>query len=202
MQQRTNADLKQLFIVSVPSTGRSGLQHTLTVLVMWLMRSFSTLYGSKWVATRLLRIERATVQVSVPCTGRSGLQPLLAYSHIKRFFGFQYPLRVEMGCNNVCRMARAWQVVVSVPSTGRSGLQHFAISRLYWNLQKFQYPLRVEVGCNSKEPVPKYLPQKFQYPLRVEVGCNLRSVNGVRGGFKVSVPSTGRSGLQQAHPQV
>ena len=61
-------------LVSVPSTGRSGLQQA----------------------------SRASVDihanVSVPSTGRSGLQPYTPREWIMQT-GFQYPLRVEVGCN-------------------------------------------------------------------------------------------------------
>ena len=63
-------------------------------------------------------------EVSVPSTGRSGLQlgpsqGIAVYHEL-----FQYPLRVEVGCN-----------------------QHG--KRCGDNPRKFQYPLRVEVGCNE-----------------------------------------------------
>ena len=61
---------------SVPSTGRSGLQLALLKLSETHVQFFSTLYGSKWVATR--------------CT-------TLARPHCQHF---QYPLRVEVGCNS------------------------------------------------------------------------------------------------------
>ena len=61
--------------------------------------SFSTLYGSKWVATEPIE------------SGRSwGLM-------------FQYPLRVEVGCNSELCEFDVRISLVSVPSTGRSGLQ-------------------------------------------------------------------------------
>ena len=85
---------------------------------------FSTLYGSKWVATKLTPAERnAVIAVSVPSTGRSGLQHdqdaddwALHYRfstlYVSKWVAtlhntllttwwalFQYPLRVEVGCN-------------------------------------------------------------------------------------------------------
>ena len=63
------------FSVSVPSTGRSGLQLAHYLRVIADEMRFSTLYGSKWVATR---------------GGRNA-----GNAH----YGFQYPLRVEVGCN-------------------------------------------------------------------------------------------------------
>ena len=86
---------------------------------------------------------------------------------------------------------------------------------------RFQYPLRVEVGCNlfRFNPEPEieqcfstlygskwvatqegwfilFNKYEFQYPLRVEVGCNLTTFVRLDEVAKVSVPSTGRSGLQ------
>ena len=109
---------------------------------------------------------------------------------------FQYPLRVEVGCNVVSRISEVVNDQVSVPSTGRSGLQLQPLSarheygqsfstlygskwvattnslirclKRYW----FQYPLRVEVGCNNMSAWLRGIDQAFQYPLRVEVGCN------------------------------
>ena len=157
--------------VSVPSTGRSGLQpRPLSHAIMYMSR-FSTLYGSKWVATRgLRRALKVHRRVSVPSTGRSGLQLKLA-SGLLASKTFQYPLRVEVGCN-------------------RTGV------RSRTGTPKFQYPLRVEVGCNAVSLLVAFIAVrfstlygskwvatlctastkahcgKFQYPLRVEVGCN------------------------------
>ena len=137
--------------VSVPSTGRSGLQ------------------------LELVGVERTVnYLVSVPSTGRSGLQRD-AVNYVQTRLGkFQYPLRVEVGCNVI------------------GGSQAFAEL-------SFQYPLRVEVGCNLSSIQLSCQLFLFQYPLRVEVGCN-----SGRGGVgtatrRVSVPSTGRSGLQHVH---
>ena len=135
-------------------------------------------------------------KVSVPSTGRSGLQLTFETIEVENLFEFQYPLRVEVGCNLRAR------------SLHRSG-------------KRFQYPLRVEVGCNSMETasrsamarsfstlygskwVATYFFQArlhacfmFQYPLRVEVGCNADQWVCSCEGYSVSVPSTGRSGLQ------
>ena len=67
--------IKPCHKVSVPSTGRSGLQPRFIPGVGTVYWRFSTLYGSKWVATTLLMV-----------TFREGLK-------------FQYPLRVEVDCN-------------------------------------------------------------------------------------------------------
>ncbi len=136
------------FFVSVPSTGRSGLQQNTIVGFLTILIGFSTLYGSKWVAT-LLGAARCIrpYRVSVPSTGRSGLQrndPCSIPVIITRFstlYGskwvatrdravclvegimFQYPLRVEVGCNLSLISRKRAKPSVSVPSTGRSGLQ-------------------------------------------------------------------------------
>ena len=85
--------------VSVPSTGRSGLQ-----------RVFVCQCG-------------VDGGVSVPSTGRSGLQLLRALESYHLKPEFQYPLRVEVGCNMHDDYVSALALAVSVPSTGRSGLQ-------------------------------------------------------------------------------
>ena len=113
-----------------------------------------------------------SVVVSVPSTGRSGLQLEIKRSCTQRYFLFQYPLRVEVGCNPY--------VVLRVGVS-----------------EKFQYPLRVEVGCNMIAWVTSQRQKVFQYPLRVEVGCNRLVVPRHLLGWVVSVPSTGRSGLQR-----
>ena len=134
--------------------------------------SFSTLYGSKWVATQALNTAKGS--------------PLR----------FQYPLRVEVGCNlQVCKVFYA-TAKVSVPSTGRSGLQP---SRKYGEDVRLQVSVPstgrsgLQLGGQStKAPlstsfstlygskwvatllkcVRRLLDRWFQYPLRVEVGCN------------------------------
>ena len=70
---------------------------------------------------------------------------------------FQYPLRVEVGCN---------PAAVDAHSRRR----------------RFQYPLRVEVGCNQFCKSCGSTVLVFQYPLRVEVGCNagVRTASSMR----------------------
>ena len=60
---------------------------------------FSTLYGSKWVATWTGRRACRSENVSVPSTGRSGLQLVIVCGNLYSTPMFQYPLRVEVGCN-------------------------------------------------------------------------------------------------------
>ena len=162
--------------VSVPSTGRSGLQPLSDANWKRFLQGFSTLYGSKWVATKKERYQD------------------------DREYKFQYPLRVEVGCNPPNAWSRrgcvpgfstlygskwvatpgrawgkigspncfstlygskwvatrvaldggSWHVQVSVPSTGRSGLQPLAACSQALLPYEFQYPLRVEVGCNPQ----------------------------------------------------
>ena len=207
--------------VSVPSTGRSGLQPGDARLGDVHQHCFSTLYGSKWVATcNIVKLFTYRLEVSVPSTGRSGLQLIVIARRRKKKKQFQYPLRVEVGCNTTTPRPR-----IRCP--------------------RFQYPLRVEVGCNlgarrkiawdtlcfstlygskwvatycksstgrrlcsfstlygSKWVATQYTRWRrkclleFQYPLRVEVGCNLKPPLTPETGRRVSVPSTGRSGLQ------
>ena len=195
MQPGSTPEVMPSFVVSVPSTGRSGLQPAARRSAEALDRGFSTLYGSKWVATA--------------CS-----------SHTRHHSQFQYPLRVEVGCNEVEIWTLLKCYLVSVPSTGRSGLQpgrlvgwiscYSGFSTLYgskWvatgardahrvQTVRFQYPLRVEVGCNRCSQCLSSQALWFQYPLRVEVGCNLSECAGSPCRGAVSVPSTGRSGLQ------
>ena len=196
MQRQQSCQFQSAAMVSVPSTGRSGLQLSCRSLRENLSTGFSTLYGSKWVATCLLsNFPVACLKVSVPSTGRSGLQLIISTntcgssSGFSTLYGskwvatqldlgkhtmpstFQYPLRVEVGCNLSMAQGQPTRAYVSVPSTGRSGLQ-VRYSSVSGRFGVFQYPLRVEVGCNPAE------------------GSRRFAVN------KVSVPSTGRSGLQ------
>ena len=133
--------------VSVPSTGRSGLQHRPTLLRSGVCQCFSTLYGSKWVAT-----------VPSPLDSIPGQE-------------FQYPLRVEVGCNDTAARRRNECVAVSVPSTGRSGLQLRCALR------------QVRECCVS-------------VPSTGRSGLQLQPLHKCRRVMQVSVPSTGRSGLQ------
>ena len=136
-------------------------------------KSFSTLYGSKWVAS-------GTVYARTPVAG--GFSTLYGSKWVATHQGslyrspgegFQYPLRVEVGCNNMACLRTL------TPS-------------------RFQYPLRVEVGCNASCKARFHAQYRFQYPLRVEVGCNRIKCKSSTSHIRVSVPSTGRSGLQLA----
>ena len=142
--------VRHLLRVSVPSTGRSGLQPRAAPRNAKVVKSFSTLYGSKWVAT------------CVPGRRRNSAS------------GFQYPLRVEVGCNvNAVRSALvaplSFSTLYGSKWVATSSSAHHALSMAL----KFQYPLRVEVGCNTTRRGCAAMPQRFQYPLRVEVGCNI-----------------------------
>ena len=110
--------------VSVPSTGRSGLQlhhfkhgwQPLRVSVPSTGRSGLQLY--LYVEALL-----GALEVSVPSTGRSGLQLWSVCAKTGAVERFQYPLRVEVGCNLGVTTLQPLRLGVSVPSTGRSGLQ-------------------------------------------------------------------------------
>ena len=181
---------------------------------------FSTLYGSKWVATINFKRESNASSGFSTLYGSKWVATKTSHPYAGMYLVFQYPLRVEVGCNakqldaasitpdvsvpstgrsglQLCSAAGAGeQYHVSVPSTGRSGLQRERGERGEKG-DKFQYPLRVEVGCNYLCSRKGDAIQEFQYPLRVEVGCNYRSPAGDLVVGKVSVPSTGRSGLQR-----
>ena len=198
LQPRNTSRRKTSLNVSVPSTGRSGLQRDIASPNQSRCRRFSTLYGSKWVATRT----------------RLSTQP----SEAK----FQYPLRVEVGCNVICRSGHHTGRKVSVPSTGRSGLQRwlatqpdrrdavsvpstgrsglqqgtgFFIADLE---QRFSTLYGSKWVATSTVSANIAYRARFQYPLRVEVGCNSAPPRGRNPAIYVSVPSTGRSGLQRA----
>ena len=157
--------------VSVPSTGRSGLQLSASSQAPSCSTSFSTLYGSKWVATgEAAKALGVQSEVSVPSTGRSGLQQISSAPSVvivPRFstlYGSKWVATTVAGISSgdltsfstlygskwvatLTTFSLCDATLVSVPSTGRSGLQHWDAS--------------------------------------------------YEGGlFKVSVPSTGRSGLQ------
>ena len=109
---------------------------------------------------------------------------------------FQYPLRVEVGCNCCACASHATHTAFQYPLRVEVGCNYVPLRRGIY-LLGFQYPLRVEVGCNR---IPFDLGARrkmFQYPLRVEVGCNITSETRDTTMGRVSVPSTGRSGLQQ-----
>ena len=140
--------------VSVPSTGRSGLQH------------------------QLCNQPNRICCVSVPSTGRSGLQHIRSFQYTVVTSGFQYPLRVEVGCNLTCYLVDAadsgfstlygskW-VATSTVLVGQRCCTSF--STLYGSkwvatygdhdlcpvIHQFQYPLRVEVGCNAERALAR-----------------------------------------------
>ena len=138
---------------------------------------------------------------------------------------FQYPLRVEVGCNTTALARSAIPYIFSVPSTGRSGLQLDGRKNRKVYTIFFQYPLRVEVGCNvldarrrlpnTKFSVPSTGRSGLQRALFVSAGKQLAVFSTLYGSKWVatlsleagrlvdelfSVPSTGRSGLQPPYP--
>ena len=92
--------------------------------------------------------------VSVPSTGRSGLQPLEQSELFGRPLRFQYPLRVEVGCNPSSLVGGKIDTAVSVPSTGRSGLQPQMIRNGYNGDVKVSVPSTGRSGlqpsCNER----------------------------------------------------
>ena len=230
--------------VSVPSTGRSGLQHLSPHELEQQKQSFSTLYGSKWVATAVCVFQTSALtwfqyplRVEVGCNpardagqhtfegsfstlyGSKWVATALLKTFRARFpsfstlYGskwvatgklngnwcgvvtFQYPLRVEVGCNTQIRTQRNIIFRFQYPLRVEVGCNRHP-SATGQQRELFQYPLRVEVGCNNKSLTTWHMRGRFQYPLRVEVGCNNMLASQVRRPVQVSVPSTGRSGLQ------
>mgnify|MGYP005858823279 CR=1 FL=1 len=136
------------------------------------MKSFSTLYGSKWVATiALLLCQFIACSVSVPSTGRSGLQqskfdrPLLLKA-------VSVPSTGRSGLQPLVRRPPSCLVVVSVPSTGRSGLQPYRIITSHRVLSCFSTLYGSKWVATEEAAMLSHLASRFQYPLRVEVGCN------------------------------
>ena len=138
--------------------------------------SFSTLYGSKWVAT------------------------LRCFTRNCNAFMFQYPLRVEVGCNVGSQGVPSDPAPVSVPSTGRSGLQPNALldhamldqsfSTLYGSKWVATFSTHVHLVVRAAVSVPSTGRSGLQLPLFT---LCLKPPH-------VSVPSTGRSGLQRHTP--
>ena len=135
------------------------------------MYSFSTLYGSKWVAVR-----SAAVNFSL----------VLGFSTL---YGSKWVAAMRGSCS---------RMVLSGFST-LYGSKWVAVGLVGWDdcrRGRFQYPLRVEVGCRSVCHTEFVALRAFQYPLRVEVGCSWLAWGFELTALTVSVPSTGRSGLQ------
>ena len=185
---------------------------------------FSTLYGSKWVATRALRLGERTekefqypLRVEVGCNNQRCVlrAKCCAFQYPLRVevgcnveraalerglqLMFQYPLRVEVGCNHTVRAPRALRFIVSVPSTGRSGLQRRTKARRRYSACGFSTLYGSKWVATANSNVSGVSTIMFQYPLRVEVGCNFSRSSQDSALSAVSVPSTGRSGLQ-LHP--
>ena len=108
---------------------------------------------------------------------------------------FQYPLRVEVGCNTPAPPTGAQSRPVSVPSTGRSGLQLTLVTPQNWGCLCFSTLYGSKWVATRWAHSRAHCAPEFQYPLRVEVGCNKKEKKKSHSR-RVSVPSTGRSGLQ------
>ena len=159
---------------------------------------FSTLYGSKWVATLVEHgVQHNLGGVSVPSTGRSGLQRQMLLL-LRRSQRVSVPSTGRSGLQLSSCLSPRYAYSVSVPSTGRSGLQQReprlnaapspGFSTLYGSKWVATFYILYSVWACGK----------FQYPLRVEVGCNVEDRLVAWDTTVVSVPSTGRSGLQRS----
>ena len=62
--------------------------------------SFSTLYGSKWVATILERIRLKQLPSFSTLYGSKWVATEVCWQAVFGKDEFQYPLRVEVGCNH------------------------------------------------------------------------------------------------------
>ena len=136
-------------------------------------RSFSTLYGSKWVATITVSSRIRSSWGFSTLYGSKWVATKSAHEVAGVFDEFQYPLRVEVGCNEWTLAGSGLSTKVSVPSTGRSGLQQ----RANWEALAFVISFSTLYGS-------KWV------ATRCYSGACVRST-------LVSVPSTGRSGLQR-----
>ena len=85
--------------VSVPSTGRSGLQRAYTRIARRRYAGFSTLYGSKWVATPTYSFDQLTLFCFSTLYGSKWVATVRLSTRTTLACPFQYPLRVEVGCN-------------------------------------------------------------------------------------------------------
>ena len=145
---------------------------------MGLHFSFSTLYGSKWVATSKQCYCFSLLQGFSTLYGSKWVATVSGVPYGMLPPTFQYPLRVEVGCNHCLTPHMIVAHRVSVPSTGRSGLQ----------LGTFGYCLasdRVSVPSTGRSGLQLVRHSRvagggdgFQYPLRVEVGCNRLAATG------------------------
>ena len=95
-----SADMASVGSVSVPSTGRSGLQPKRSGCLRVCHSGFSTLYGSKWVATGCSMLANDLNIVSFSTLyGSKWVATVSWIRHVYNREQFQYPLRVEVGCN-------------------------------------------------------------------------------------------------------
>ena len=138
--------------VSVPSTGRSGLQLLAKPLASCSGCTFQyplrVEVGCNACDVCVTGLSNA---VSVPSTGRSGLQHRTHTKCVSRL-QVSVPSTGRSGLQLHKTGALAGETVVSVPSTGRSGLQLLSTLHSRGRDFGFQYPLRVEVGCNCSTP--------------------------------------------------
>ena len=133
---------------------------------------FSTLYGSKWVATRCESVHDVDREGFSTLYGSKWVATMKTDAITAQRGWFQYPLRVEVGCNVGLESGGLGDSIVSVSSTGRSGLQLYA--RTTWAMLCACFStLYGSKWVATLSYASKYIAkEEFQYPLRVEVGCN------------------------------
>ena len=120
------ARAEAMVCVSVPSTGRSGLQRGSVKSMYTHGTSFSTLYGSKWVATASGAIRAWFATGFSTLYGSKWVATLVGQAMDTGIFGFS-------------------------TLYGSKWVATFAVERPQKSVCAFQYPLRVEVGCNFFE---------------------------------------------------
>ena len=144
---------KRIFSFQYPLRVEVGCNSVWSSFTRQFWAIFSTLYGSKWVATSRRDGRPRRPPVFSTLYGSKWVATWHRGRSFPRFPpGFQYPLRVEVGCNRTCNrlsklvfrvfstlygskwvatrivpMPGIGTVDFSVPSTGRSGLQHGAL---------------------------------------------------------------------------
>ena len=185
-------------------------------------RCFSTLYGSKWVATSSSRHRRGISMSFSTLYGSKWVATRAPPRRWRRKLKFQYPLRVEVGCNDCGSYRNFCAEHVSVPSTGRSGLQRRRAASCKNRFQCFstlygskwvattsidfsrECPTCFSTLYGSKwvaTPLP-YVFVRFSPGFSTLYGSKwvaTQHARLARHNFHVSVPSTGRSGLQRGN---
>ena len=160
--------------------------------------SFSTLYGSKWVAT-LDRRARITLQRGFSTLyGSKWVATTLWKMNRVQHFWFQYPLRVEVGCNAAQHTGLARHDFRFSTLYGSKWVATLDVRDSRARKCGFQYPLRVEVGCNLLSHAPVGTAAlSFSTLYGSKWVATGQPMHASSSAACVSVPSTGRSGLQR-----